>query len=92
VFRTEDAEILDSLASPAASLSPYPSITPANTPTAVTASTLPAPVSAGNENNGFKIDWGFFWVGFAVPILVGCGAVLYLLDRYPDLFTRRPNR
>jgi hypothetical protein len=87
--RTEDAEILDSLASPVASASPWPSITPVNTLTAEVQLSPTVPVEI-DKKAGFYLDWGFFWVGFAIPVLAGCGAVLYLLDRRPDLFRRRP--
>ncbi len=40
------------------------------------------------KKDGLKIDWGLFWIGFSLPILGGCGIVLYLLDRRPDIFKR----
>lgn len=43
----------------------------------------PTPVKGG-----FQVDWGVFWVGFSIPVLVTCGVVLYLLDRQPGFFSR----
>jgi hypothetical protein len=90
VFGTEDALMRDTLGTPASSATPAPSITPVNTQTAPVTSTAQEPgAGTGKENARLQIDWGFFWIGFAVPLLVACGAVLYLLDRRPDLFTPR---
>ncbi len=45
-----------------------------------------------DEPETFQMDWGLFWIGFAVPILASSGVVLYLLDRRPDLFRPRAKR
>lgn len=90
VFGTEDAQMRDTLGTPASSATSGPSITPVNTQTAPVNSTAQdAGAGTAKEKTGLQIDWGFFWIGFAVPLLAACGAVLYLLDRRPDLFTPR---
>jgi len=90
VFGTEDALMRDTLGTPASSATPAPSITPVNTQTApVTSTAQEAGAGTARENAGLQIDWGFFWIGFAVPLLAACGVVLYLLDRRPELFTPR---
>jgi hypothetical protein len=60
--------------------------TPAAMPTA-TQSTAAA--GTGADRSGFQIDWSFFWIGFAIPLLAGSGVVLYFLDHRPDLFRPR---
>jgi hypothetical protein len=88
---TEDAEMRDTLGTQLPSATAAPSITPANTQTIQV--TITATSSTAAEEDGpppFQIDWGFFWAGFAVPVLGACGVVLYLLDRRPDLFRPRP--
>jgi hypothetical protein len=90
-FATENAEMQDTISTQYPSATAGPSITPANTQTAqstVTTAAARADANSGDDN-GLKIDWGFFWAGFAVPFLAACGVVLYLLDRRPDLFRPR---
>ena len=41
------------------------------------------------EGSSTGMDWGLFWIGFSLPVLVACGVVLYLLDRNPRLFARK---
>jgi hypothetical protein len=91
VFRTEDAEIGDSQVTPSTSETPGPTPTAINTPTptvSYTATPEPTPVAVVEEES-FRIDWGLFSIGFAIPVLIGCGIVLHYLDRRPDLFTPR---
>jgi len=69
--------------------------TPGKTSLPTPASTdLPvsSPDGRGGDQGGFRVDWGYFWIGFAIPILAGSGLVLYLLDRRPDLFRLRPKK
>lgn len=63
--------------------------TAAVTATPAASAQVSAEAEPVNEPKGFQVDWGFFWIGFAVPILAGSGVVLYLLDRRPDLFRPR---
>jgi len=90
-FETENAQIGDSAVTPQVSFTPGPSITPANTSTSTpTITGTVSPIQLETEDTGsFKLDWGSFVVGFAVPVLAGCGVVLYLLDRRPELFKRK---
>jgi hypothetical protein len=91
-FATEDAQMRDTLGTEIPSATPAPSLTPANTATALLTAT-PTGIAATASNaqkNRFRIDWSYFWIGFAVPLLVCCGVILYLLDRHPDFFTPRP--
>lgn len=90
IFATENAQMQDSLSTQAPSATPEPTITPANTATAVLTPTLTVVVEASTGQNRFKIEWSYFWVGFAIPLLICCGVVLYLLDRYPNIFTPHP--
>lgn len=64
---------------------------PTASPTASSTMITPVTPEAGQEDEPerFQVDWGLFWIGFAVPILAGSGVVLYLLDRRPDLFRPR---
>jgi len=94
IFGTEDAQMGDSLTTPLVSLTPAPSLTLANTATPLITTTI-TPESGLNDDSGsggFRVNWGFFMAGFVVPVLVGCGVVLYFLDRRPDIFTlkRKP--
>jgi hypothetical protein len=66
-------------ASPTPTLNTTPTIVPQLSPEA----------GMDGDQRGFKVNWGFFWVGFAIPFLAGSGIVLYLLDRRPDLFRPR---
>jgi hypothetical protein len=94
IFRTEDAEIGDTLVTPSGEETPAPTHTPINTNTptpTVTATPEPTPIPAVEEE-GFQLDWGLFSIGFAIPILVGSGVVLYYIDRRPDFFARRPRQ
>lgn len=89
LFQTENAEMGGAQTTPALTDTPAPSLTPYLSPTAtqaVTASAMPAEKPGGG---GFQMNWGMFWIGFSVPILAGCGLVLYLLDHRPDLFRPR---
>lgn len=88
-FRTEDAEMGEAQTTPLVTESAVSTKTPNQTLT-VTKTQLPArtPAAAG-EKDGFTLDWGMFWIGFAIPVLAACGIVLYLLDRRPDLFRHR---
>lgn len=61
---------------------------PATTTSTVVPQASPE-VEQEDEPERFQLDWGLFWIGFAVPILAGSGVVLYLLDRRPDLFRPR---
>jgi hypothetical protein len=88
IFRTEDAEIGESQVTPSGSETPGFTPTPVNTVTPTTTMTAtPEPIIAAAEDEGFNIDWGLFSIGFAIPVLIGCGIVLYFLDRRPDLFS-----
>lgn len=91
VFRTEDAEMGEVLVTPPGDATPAPTHTLINTatPTPTTTATPEPTVVAAVEEEGFQMDWGLFSIGFAIPILIGCGVVLYLLDRRPDFFSRR---
>jgi hypothetical protein len=92
ILRTEQAEMGDTLVTPPGDMTPAPTHTLINTVTPTptqTATPEPAPVLPPQEE-GFRMDWGLFSIGFAIPILIGCGLVLYLIDRRPDLFVRRP--
>jgi hypothetical protein len=88
VFQTENSEMGGSLVTPPASETPGPTLTAVYTATALSGTAQPTQVaSAGTTGgSGFVVDWGLFWVGFSIPILFGCGMVLYLLDRKPSLF------
>jgi hypothetical protein len=90
-FATENAEMQDTIGTQYPSATTGPSITPADTQTAqgTLTTTVVAAAAQDSENFGLKIDWGFFWAGFAVPFLAACGVVLYLLDRRPELFRPR---
>lgn len=91
VFGTEDAQMRDSLITPPSSPTPGETITPAHTPT-ISATSTDTALAAGEksaEKQGFQMDWGFFVIGFIIPVLVGCGYVLYLLDRQPGFFSGR---
>ncbi len=92
LFGTEDAQMQGAFSTQAASATPFPSITPINTQTQPAQATItPIPANLVNEGkSGFRLNWGYFWIGFAIPVLAACGAILYLLDRRPDLFTPRP--
>lgn len=87
VFKTENAEMGGARTTPALTETPAPSITPYISPTVTLTATVlaPAPLQAG----GPAMNWGLFWMGFSLPVLAGCGLVLYLLDHRPDLFRRR---
>jgi hypothetical protein len=92
VYSTENAQIGDSFVTPPASPTPAPSITLASTPTiasSVTSTSAAGVLSKSAAKGGFTIDWGFFVIGFVIPVLAGCGAVLYLLDHRPELFAQR---
>ena len=66
---------------------PSPTVSPTATSTVVPQVSPEA--AQEDEPERFQVDWGFFWIGFAIPILAGSGVVLYLLDRRPDLFRPR---
>ncbi len=89
VFRTEDSEIGSSKTTPLVTETPGPTATAFGAPTE-TITPLPtrATQAAVQKKDGVKIDWGLFWIGFSLPVLGGCGVVLYLLDRRPDIFKR----
>jgi hypothetical protein len=89
LFATEDAQMGDTISSPAPSATPGPSITPAFTQTGPAQATGTPPPAAAGSGERFRVDWGYFWIGFAIPVLAACGAVLYLLDRRPELFSQR---
>lgn len=91
IFATEDAQMQDALGTAVPSATPAPSMTPVNTATPALTATATAAAAApvGAEQNRFAIDWSYFWIGFAAPLLVCCAVVLYLLDRYPNFFTPR---
>lgn len=91
VFGTEDAQMRDSLVTPPPSPTPGETITPAYTPT-ISATFTDTALAAGEKSakkQGFQLDWSFFVIGFIIPVLAGCGYVLYLLDRQPGLFSSR---
>jgi hypothetical protein len=85
----EQAETLAPTETPQATSTPTGTITvtPSVTPTPALQSTLEA--RQAGDGGSFQVDWGYFWIGFAIPVLAGCGVVLYLLDRRPDLFRPR---
>ncbi len=88
VLATENAEMGDSQVTPPGSETPGPSMTPYQTTTG-TQTVLPSAKSTANtKDGGLVVDWGLFWIGFSIPVLVACGGILYLLDRRPDLFRR----
>lgn len=88
-FRTEDAEMGEAQTTPLVTETAAPTKTPNQTLT-VSKTLLPTPTpAAAKKDGGFTPDWGMFWIGFAIPVLVACGIVLYLLDRRPELFTHR---
>lgn len=84
VFRTEDSEMNGGLVTPPASETPGPTRTAV--PSQTMAATPTPRVSAAKAGQGFAVDWGLFWFGFSLPVLAGCGVVLYLLDHKPGLF------
>jgi hypothetical protein len=88
LFQTEDAEMGGSQVTPSASETPGPTITPISsaTPTQITPTTTPV-VKKGLFQG--QVDWGMFWIGFSIPVLVCSGLVLYLLDRNPNFFRTR---
>jgi hypothetical protein len=94
-FLTEDAQMKESQVTQPAGATAAPAIvtgspdtpTPATTPTEITAA---AAQTSDQKPGGFRMDWGFFWIGFAIPVLAGCGIILYLLDRNPVMFSKRP--
>lgn len=90
VLATENAEMGDSQVTPPGSETPGPTLTPYITLTG-TQTVLPSAVSPASQKGagGLSINWGLFWIGFSIPVLVACGGVLYLLDRRPELFRRR---
>ena len=85
---TENAEMGDSQVTPPGSETPAPSITPyvTGTQTVLPSAVSPASTKGGG---GLNINWGLFWIGFSIPVLIACGGILYLLDRRPNLFRRR---
>jgi len=89
VLETEGAEMSDSQVTPPATETPGPTITPYITETATHAAAVLSEDTGGEKSGGLAIDWGLFWVGFSIPVLLACGGVLYLLDRRPDLFRQR---
>lgn len=90
VFKTENSEMNGALATPALTETQSPSLTPYLTPTITQTQTAqPSLAPIQTSGSGFPMDWGMFWIGFALPVLAGSGAVLYLLDHRPDLFRAR---
>jgi hypothetical protein len=92
IFQTEDSEMGGSQVTPPAGETPSPTavMTATQSLTPITSLTRNAPVNSAEKQNGFQVNWGMFWMGFALPVVAACGVVLYLLDRRPDLF--RPKR
>ncbi len=89
VFRTEDSEINGAKTTPMVTETPGPSATVYDTPTLTETSTPPEATQVVIPKKGEpNVDWGLFWIGFSLPVLGGCGVVLYLLDRRPDIFKR----
>jgi hypothetical protein len=88
-FLTENAEISGGQVTPPPSATPGPTITVYISPTAPTRTPRPTGIPAGGAGGDGPVDWGYFSLGFAVPVVAACGFVLYLLDRRPDLFRRR---
>lgn len=86
---TESAEMGSGQVTPPPSETPGPTITAYLSPTAPTG-TPQSTRSVTSKSGGSRVDWGYFSLGFAVPVLIACGVILYLLDRRPDLF--RPHR
>jgi hypothetical protein len=91
VFRTEDTEMSGAKVTAPPSETPGPSLTAYYTPTAT--KTPPSTATVTNVPKkqaglGASLDWGMFWIGFSIPVLAICGAVLYLLDRRPSFFKR----
>lgn len=87
-FQTENAEMGGALVTPP---TPEPTAAVTETPPALTETPpaeeqQPTPAAAAPDRGRFQLDWGMFWVGFAIPFLAACGLVLYLLDRKPDFF------
>ncbi len=89
VFLTENSQMQGAQVTPVASETPGPTLTPYETPTVTKAASLGAATSSNKKSGGPQVDWGLFWIGFSLPVLVGCGFVLYLLDRRPNLFKPR---
>lgn len=90
VFRTEDSEMSGAKVTAPASETPGPSITPVYTAT-VTSSPVAMEAAAIAKKKiglGDRMDWGLFWIGFSIPVVAACGAVLYLLDQRPGFFRR----
>jgi len=87
-FLTESAEMSGGQITPPPSETPGPTITAFQTPTAATATPRSTRAPASSDSGGI-VDWGFFSLGFAVPVMAACGLVLYLLDRRPELFRPR---
>ena len=87
MFKTENSEIDSARTTPALTETPAPSLTPYVSPTVTLTQTAlaAAPLQASSP----PMNWGLFWMGFSLPVLAGCGLVLYLLDHRPDLFRRR---
>jgi hypothetical protein len=89
VFRTEDAEMNQSMTTPVVTETPGPTMTLVATPTIMKTQRQPTPTLAiSKEKDTFHLDWGMFLAGFSLPVLGACGYILYLLDRRPELFRR----
>ncbi len=90
VFRTEDSEMNSAKTTPLVTETPGPMVTAYVTPTE-TMTPLPTSTTQAviQKKDSFAIDWGLFWIGFSLPVLGGCGVVLYLLDRRPDIFKHK---
>jgi hypothetical protein len=91
-FQTEDSEMSGSKVTPPAGESPSPTavLTATQSLTPTISASRTASLESAEKQDGFQVNWGMFWMGFALPVVAACGVVLYLLDRRPDLF--RPKR
>jgi hypothetical protein len=87
-FLTEDSEMGGSKVTPPPSetLAPTAVLTAAKGHTPVASMNHSARGVSAEKQNGFRVNWGMFWMGFALPVIAACGVVLYFLDRRPDLF------
>ncbi len=89
-FLTENAEMGEGQGTPPPSETPGITMTATITSTPAPPTPQPTPIIPERDTRGpGGINWGLFWIGFSLPVLAGCGWVLYLLDRRPDLFRPR---
>lgn len=93
LFRTEDAQMQGTRGTPPPSETPGgPTRTAGPSPTQGASPSATPTVIFASASSGPQVNWGFFWVGFALPVLAACAFVLSLIDRQPNFFRRSPKR